>query len=284
MPGRGGSSAPGLVLGAIAVGISLAALLVTAGSALLRSDVTPLLQESNASSEGEVASDVDTSATTGDPLFAKPLDLTDLIRDVRAAVVLVQCGDGAGTGWIIDTAAEPNIRGDRSRVFDSGAGALVVTADHVIRDCVKDESALSAVVGEIPVDARLLTWHQTEDIALLEINMDRPGLPTTTLVPQGSWAMSVGYPYEFDFPVPLIGRVIDHYGPVQYVDMTIQPGNSGSPVVNSEGEVVGTAVASLEDPSSELSIGWTVSVTTETLCQKIFDCDANSITASGNGQ
>ena len=284
MSSKGGTPTPGLVLGAIAVGISVAALLVAAGSALLRSEVTPLLQGSNASSEGEVASDVDASATTGDRLFAKPLDLTDLIRDVRAAVVLVQCGDGAGTGWIIDTAAEPTIRGDRSRVFDSSAGALVVTADHVIRNCVKDESALSAVVGEIPVDARLLTWHQTEDIALLEINMDRPGLRTTTLVPQGSWAMSVGYPYEFDFPVPLIGRVIDHYGPVQYVDMTIQPGNSGSPVVNSEGEVVGTAVASLEDPSSKLSIGWTVSVTTETLCQKIFDCDANSITSSGNGQ
>jgi S1-C subfamily serine protease len=269
-----------LVLGAIAVGISLVALLVAVVAVLLPSGVTPALQQSRATAGEGVSSGEGAPVAAGDPLFEEPQDVTELIRTVKGSLVLVQCGEGSGTGWIIDTAAEPLMRAGRDREFDSDESALVVTADHVIRDCVKDASALSAVVGEIPVDVVLLNWHKREDIALLAINMDRRGLPATTLVPQGSWAMSVGYPYEFDFPVPLMGRVIDHYGPVQYVDMTIQPGNSGSPIVNSKGAVVGTAVASLEDPASELSIGWTVSVTTETLCQKLFDCGANSITAS----
>jgi len=274
------------VLGAIAVGISLVALFVAVGSALLRSDVIPVLQESNASSGGEVAADVDASAsaTTGDPLFEKPGDVTELVRTVKESVVLVLCGDGAGTGWIIDTAAEPRIRGGRDREFDAGESALVVTADHVISECREDATSLSAFVGEIPVEVELLNWHKKEDVALLAINSSRSGLPVTVLVPQGSWAMSVGYPWEFDFPVPLMGHVIDHFGSVQYVDMTIQPGNSGSPIVNSKGAVIGTAVASLEDPSSELSVGWTVSVTTETLCQRLFDCDADSITASGSDE
>lgn len=280
MSSKGGNSTPGLVLGAIAVGISLVALFVAAASALLPSGVIPSLEESRATAGEGVSSGEGASVAAGDPLFAEPQDLTGLIRTVKESLVLVQCGEGSGTGWIIDTAAEPLMRAGRDRDFDAGESALVVTADHVISDCREDATSLSAYVGEIPVGVVLLNWHTREDVALLAINSSRPGLPATVLVPQGSWAMSVGYPWEFDFPVPLIGRVIDHYGPVQYVDMTIQPGNSGSPIVNSKGAVVGTAVASLEDPDSELSIGWTVSVTTETLCQKLFDCDANSITAS----
>ena len=284
MPDSTTNTRPGLILGSIAVAISVLALVAASLGALFPSGPSSWVQGSEDAAEEQEVASAESASSTSNPRFQGPTDVTELIRDVRSAVVLVRCSDGAGTGWIIDTAAEPNIRGDRSREFDSGGSALVVTADHVIRDCVKNESALSAVVGEIPVDARLLTWHKKEDIAILAINLDREGLQPTTLVPQGSWAMSVGYPWEFDFPVPLMGRVIDHYGPVQYVDMTIQPGNSGSPVVNSEGEVIGTAVASLEDSSSELSVGWTVSVTTETLCLKLFDCDANSITTRGSEQ
>ena len=280
MLSKGGNSTPGLVLGAIAVGISLVALFVAAASALLPSGVIPPLEESRATAGEGVSSGEGASVAAGDPLFAEPQDLTGLIRTVKESLVLVQCGEGSGTGWIIDTAAEPLMRAGRDRDFAAGESAFVVTADHVISDCRDDATSLSAYVGEIPVGVVLLNWHTREDVALLAINSSRQGLPATVLVPQGSWAMSVGYPWEFDFPVPLIGRVIDHYGPAQYVDMTIQPGNSGSPIVNSKGAVVGTAVASLEDPDSELSIGWTVSVTTETLCLKLFDCEANSITAS----
>lgn len=267
------SRRPGLILGAIAVGISLVALAVS---------VTSFTRDSPLLSGGEGLTDSESheeSPGSVDPLFVQPNDVANLFRMVKDSVLLIQCGDGAGTGWIINTAATPEIRSGRDREFDAGGSALAITADHVIADCRNDESTLEAFLGERPIGVRILNWHKRADVALLAINASDVGLETTTLAPPLSWAMSVGYPWDFDFPVPLVGQVVDRFGPNQYVDMAIQPGNSGSPIVNSHGQIIGTAVASLEDAEMDLTVGWTVAVPTETLCERLFNCEASSITS-----
>ena len=192
-------------------------------------------------------------------------------------MVFVVCGDGSGTGWIINTAAQPIIRDDRSREFEAGDSALVVTAEHVINDCIKDPAALEVFIGFTRVDASLLNWHRKKDLAVLAVNTSKAGLETTVAVPDASWAMSVGYPLDFENPIPVVGRVIGEQGGNQYLDMAIQPGNSGSPVVNHRGQVIGTAVGTLQEGST-ISLGWTISVSNEILCMKLFRCSGASIT------
>ena len=266
---------PGFILGSIAVGIAVMAMVVALGSILLQ-----VINHSEPSTPGapEGANDVASAPLPADRKFSGPDDIGDLVRLTAESVVAIYCGGGAGTGWIINTSAEPNVRPDRNMKFDAGDSTLVVTADHVIRECVKDAKSLEAFVGEMPVEVTLLNWHRKRDLALLAINSSQPGLVTTVVAPQGSWAMGVGFPWEFERTVPLIGRVIDKTQGEQYVDMAIQPGSSGSPIVNHKGQVIGTAVATLTDPEAELSVGWTVSVPTDVLCQKLFDCYGASIT------
>ena len=265
----------GLILGSIAVGVSLLALLAAVGSIVLQQagDGTKFTvgTAENAGEEGSVP-------PAASRKYTGPEDLPGLVDDTGDSVVLIVCGEGSGTGWIINTAAEPIIRDDRSREFDAGVSALVVTAEHVITDCIKDPDALEVFVGWSRVDASLLNWHRKKDLAVLAVNTSKPGLETTVAVPEATWAMSVGYPLEFETPIPVVGRVIAEYGGDQYLDMAIQPGNSGSPVVNHRGQVIGTAVATLEDQEIDMSLGWTVSVSNEILCMKLFKCSGASIT------
>ncbi len=271
VPGSAGRS--GLIVGSLAICVALLALLIAVGSVVL--------QTIDADGSFALAPSDDVSERESKPLAANrkytgPQDIPGLVDETADSVVLVVCGDGSGTGWIIKTAAQPIIRDDRSRDFDAGQSALVITAEHVITDCIKDPDALEVFVGWSRVDASLLNWHRKRDLAVLAVNTSKAGLETTVAVPDASWAMSVGYPLDFENPIPVVGRVIGEQGRDQYLDMAIQPGNSGSPVVNHRGQVIGTAVGTLQE-GSIISLGWTVSVSNEILCMKLFSCSGASI-------
>jgi S1-C subfamily serine protease len=265
----------GLLLHIVAIGIALLALLLAVGAVVLE---TVDGDESTAPPLPNEATKTETVPLAANRKYTGPEDLPGLVSDTADSVVWIVCDEGSGTGWIINTSAEPNIRGDRSRDFDAGSSALVVTAEHVISDCIKNPDALEVFVGYGRVDASVLNWHRKRDVAVLAVNTSRPGLETTVAVPEASWAMSVGYPLEFENPIPVVGRVIAEQGGDLFLDMAIQPGNSGSPVVNHRGQVMGTAVATLEDKDIDMSLGWTVSVSTEILCMKLFECSGASIT------
>jgi S1-C subfamily serine protease len=159
---------------------------------------------------------------------------------------------------------------------------LVVTAEHVIRSCVKKKEDPDIFVGERPVAATLLNWRKKTDIALVAIKADVPGLSTTVMTPQAAWAMSIGFPWEFEKTVPLLGHVIDQDSTGLLLQMVVQPGNSGSPVVNSQGQAMGTVVASLGDKGEDYSLGWTNAVPIEELCGAMFLCDEDSITSTSD--
>jgi S1-C subfamily serine protease len=223
------------------------------------------------------ASEIESKPLAANRKYTGPEDVPGLVDKTGDSVVLIVCGEGSGTGWIVNTAAEPIIRDGRSREFDAGESALVVTAEHVITDCIKDADSLEVFVGWSRVNASLLNWHRKRDLAVLAVNTSKAGLETTVAVPEASWAMSLGYPLEFENPIPVVGRVIAEQGGDQYLDMAIQPGNSGSPVVNHRGQVIGTAVGTLQEDDT-ISLGWTVSVSNEILCMKLFWCSGASIT------
>ena len=266
----------GLILGSVAIGVALVALLVAVGSVVLQttdSDGSFALAPSDTASETETES----RPLAANRKYTGPENVPGLVDETADSVVFVVCGDGAGTGWIINTAANPIIRDGRSRDFDTGESALVITAEHGITDCIKDPDALEVFIGFTRVDASLLNWHRKKDLAVLAVNTSKAGLETTVAVPDASWAMSVGYPLDFENPIPVVGRVIGEQGGNQYLDMAIQPGNSGSPVVNHRGQVIGTAVGTLQEGSS-ISLGWAISVSNEILCMKLFRCSGASIT------
>ena len=268
-----------------AIGIAAAALVIAisaaviAGVAFFSSSDADLSASLTQSSETNAPSVVASAGETrvGDAT-TPPDNIPALIDQVSESVVWLECPAGGGTGWVIDTAAEPNTRPAFKDAYEAEAMVLVVTAEHVVRSCVKKEEEPDVYVGERPVGATLLNWRKKTDIALLAIKADLPGLTTTVLTPQAAWAMSLGFPWEFEEAVPLIGHVIDDDSTGLWVQMVTQPGSSGAPVVNAQGQVMGTVVGGLVDEGEDYTVGWTSAVPIDALCGAMFKCDQVSVT------
>lgn len=157
------------------------------------------------------------------------------------SVVLVESGDWYGTGFVVD------------------ADGVILTASHVV------EGEASATVW-LPDGRMLLATVQErdpgKDVAYLTVEADRlPAVTWETRVPSfGSPVVAVGYPVGLiDQPTVtrgILSRTIDVDG-VQLVqtDAALNPGNSGGPLANLCGDVVGVVV--LKHWEAE-GVGWAV--------------------------
>ena len=180
-------------------------------------------------------------------LFSQPHNIPRVITQVTRATFELRCdSEWTGTGWGIEL----------------GGKSHIVTAQHVIEDCLDGSPivARNAGLSIFPVELVIAkgdywsTSGGTTDLALLKPSRT---VPTLTFQPEeveiGQWALAAGFPLD-EGSQPLInlneGRItgFDMYEHL-VTDAAINGGNSGGPLVNSRGEVVGTVYAG--DPLDE---------------------------------
>jgi S1-C subfamily serine protease len=151
-----------------------------------------------------------------------------LYEHVRRGVVRVEAGLKRGSGFFIDT-----------------LGGLIVTNDHVIAG----ERTLSISLDTTKrVVAQLVARDHDGDLVLLRINPNacpdcphlriaRPDSTGTTVVP-GERVIAVGFPLHQLSTVTsgIVSSVREH---AIISDVNINHGNSGGPLLNGAGEVVG---------------------------------------------
>ena len=130
--------------------------------------------------------------------------------------------------------------------FIVSADGLVLTNAHVVRDAKQVTVKLS---DRREFAARVLGSDTATDIAVLKV--DAKGLPTVTLgdpraVQVGDWVLAIGAPYGFEQTatqgiVSAKGRSLpgDSYVPFIQTDAAVNPGNSGGPLFDAAGRVVG---------------------------------------------
>ncbi len=130
--------------------------------------------------------------------------------------------------------------------FIVSADGLVLTNAHVVRDAKQVTVKLS---DRREFSARVLGSDPATDIAVLKI--DAKGLPTVTLgdprsVQVGDWVLAIGAPFGFEQTatqgiVSAKGRSLpgDSYVPFIQTDAAVNPGNSGGPLFDAAGRVVG---------------------------------------------
>jgi S1-C subfamily serine protease len=179
------------------------------------------------------------SAPNDQALFEEPEDFTLISQNARAATLQVVCGEkGFGSGWGIALDGE----------------YFVVTNEHVVRDCL-DGEPISVGNEEIDtIEMELIShdgsfWEEHggfEDLALLKSPEAIPTLQLQEAPPErGQWVAAIGYPGSFRFSSILAittGRITSvHESDVFITDAALNKGNSGGPLVNSLGEVVGTS-------------------------------------------
>ena len=140
----------------------------------------------------------------------------------------------------------------------SGSGFMVsdvghlVTNNHVIKGC---ESVKAYHKGE-PLDAQILATDTVNDLALLKLKFS----PTSTFSISNSNVelmediFVAGYPFGVSVSssvkvtkgiVSSLTGIGNNYSNIQ-IDAALQPGNSGGPIIDDKGNVIGVAVAKLD--------------------------------------
>jgi serine protease Do len=140
-----------------------------------------------------------------------------------------QHGEGLGSGFIIS------------------ADGYVLTNAHVITDA--DDVTVRLADSRREFKAKVVGADERTDVALLKI--DATGLPTVTIgsaeqLKVGEWVAAIGSPFGFDNTitagiVSAKGRALpdESFVPFIQTDVAVNPGNSGGPLLNLRGEVVG---------------------------------------------
>jgi len=130
--------------------------------------------------------------------------------------------------------------------FLISADGLILTNAHVVKGADEINVRLS---DHREVQARLVGTDERTDIALLKV--DITGLPTVRLgdsdkLEVGEWVLAIGSPFGLEYTatagiVSAVGRNLpsETYVPFIQTDVAVNPGNSGGPLFNIRGEVVG---------------------------------------------
>jgi serine protease Do len=155
---------------------------------------------------------------------------------------------GLGSGFIID------------------AEGLIVTNHHVIEGADEIKATLN---DGSKYSAKVLGSDAKTDLALLKIDVDKP-LPYVSFGDSdkarvGDWVIAVGNPFGFGgtFTVGIIsarGRDIQSgpYDDFIQIDASINKGNSGGPLLNMDGEVIGINTAIYSPTGGNVGIGFAV--------------------------
>ncbi|CAG2149860.1 hypothetical protein LMG31506_04114 [Cupriavidus yeoncheonensis] len=137
---------------------------------------------------------------------------------------------------------------EQSRGVGSGfiisQDGYVMTNAHVVADA---ETIYVTLPDKREFKAKLIGADKRTDVALLKI--EATGLPRLTLgdsdkVRAGEWVLAIGSPFGLDNSVTAgivsaKGRDTGDYLPFIQTDVAVNPGNSGGPLINLRGEVIG---------------------------------------------
>ena len=223
----------------------------------------------------ETASDL-TDSDTGD-YFAAPSDLRALLEQVKQSLVTVICGDAIGSGFGYDLDFS-NQQDDYWKSIVAVSPNAIITNHHVIEECIDDESLQTNLVAGSQNTKReyyIYSYDEENDIALLVTSWKAQPLYDTAKTPEpGWWVMAVGSPWELNSSVTL-GNVVSFAKEFTDYDIItttqLNPGNSGGPLINSRGEVVGINTWGVNDTESGFFFYSSTSIFA--VCEELVRCD-----------
>lgn len=128
--------------------------------------------------------------------------------------------------------------------FIVAADGKILTNAHVVKGA---EEIVVRLNDQRSYKAKIVGLDESTDIAVLKV--DARNLPTVKLgnsdaVEVGEWVLAIGSPFQLDFSatqgiVSATGRNLDRFVPFIQTDAAVNPGNSGGPLFNTRGEVIG---------------------------------------------
>jgi S1-C subfamily serine protease len=189
-----------------------------------------------------------------------PPDIPRLVARAKRSIFTVHAGDALGTGFAISTSAP------------DGYETAILTNEHVIEEATSPGGpAVFVSHGSSRIEARLWTWDDRHDLALLYVREAFPPLEWASQEghdPQvGEFVVAIGSPFglEGSTSTGIISKIFADF--IQ-TDAAVNPGNSGGPLLNRYGEVVGVVSYRLSEAEN---INFAVPI--EIACERILRCD-----------
>jgi S1-C subfamily serine protease len=202
------------------------------------------------------------------PVTTDAQDLSQLFRKASSSVAVIRA-----TGRDVGASGEVRFNETGSGVLISRDGK-VMTAAHVVQSM--DEIRVEFVGGEA-VPARVTASEPAADLALLQLDRVPRGALVATLadsdtVRVGEQIIIVGAPYGLSYSMS-VGWISARWAPNTVyrrmplaeffqTDATINTGNSGGPMFNMAGEVIGLVSHTISKSGGSEGLGFVVTINT----------------------
>jgi serine protease Do len=202
------------------------------------------------------------------------LNFAPLVKKVRPAVVKVLSlskidkDRGAGEDWL-DKFFDFTPRGEKIPGVGSGffisSDGYIITNNHVVEKAIK---VRIKTINQKEYAARIIGTDPRTDLALLKIeakNVPFIGLGDSNKVEVGEWVLAIGNPLDQELTVTagIISAKGRQLGVADYedflqTDAAINTGNSGGPLVDMDGKVIGINSIILAPSGGNIGIGFAI--------------------------
>ena len=192
-------------------------------------------------------------------LYSRPVDMGPFVEAMKRSTVWIGCSNAQGSGFSIDL---PRPSGK----------TLIITNHHVVESCVGKPNSLTVKGSDFTETASVQSSDSTNDLAIIYLSKSVTPLPASGKPQIGYWVVAVGSPLGIEGTMTF-GNVTNFIASDNFVmtDAVVNPGNSGGPLINSRGEVVGINTAKwVNELSATFARSW------PTLCKKLVNCSATS--------
>lgn len=195
-----------------------------------------------------------------------PDDLVALAASEVRSVVTITCGNSLGSGWSAQVNLSPALE-------KGGFKSYIITNQHVIKDCIFSGDIKIILSDQTKLTGYLWASDEANDVAAIAVKSAIPSLEWQGFRPQqGWWAGVVGSP--LGIAGILTTGLISSLTPALYFATTtaaINSGNSGGPVFDRTGRVLGIATAKYAGAE-----GFGIIHGAPMLCGKVIVCPKNT--------
>ncbi len=178
-------------------------------------------------------------------------DMRDVIRKVNDSVVAIRMLD-SGSSWTLGS-TDPSSKATSSKAMGYGSGFIVSTRGHIITNehVLRNGSQIEVeLLNGQRYMAQVLSKDSKNDLALIKIEARERLRPVrfgdSEAVELGEWVIGIGNPFGIGQSIMIgivsaKGRRIpgSGYPPLIQIDAAMNLGNSGGPLFNMDGEVIG---------------------------------------------
>ena len=172
--------------------------------------------------------------------------LSEHLNDVRSAVATVYAGDGHGSGFFLD------------------ARGYLLTNEHVVRQAKLVKIKLASgreILGEV------VRTSAPRDTALIKVEeQETPALPIRRSdVAVADEVFAIGTPLGEGLSTTVSKGIVSAFREMDGVkfiqsDVNIQPGNSGGPLVDKDGNVIGIAAMGLSSSGAMTGVNFFIPI------------------------